>query len=189
MSENEVGLSQILICAGEEVYAGNYKKALDCANEALKRKPQKVKDKYYTHEYKGEALHGLGEYQEAIIEFDYCFNLFKKERVIPPEINAKIRQTLRFRGVSYQKLKRYSKALENFNLMYSIDPNKISGLIERGELYLEIENFDKATESVKEYLSKIKKIPNKQFFVDVGEKLLNKITSLRQSNEDKKNNC
>ena len=65
-------------------------------------------------------------------------------------------QTINLQGICYYNLKKYSLAIQNFELAISIDPDQDGFFINLGNTYKEINEFEKAKETYEEGL-KLKK--------------------------------
>jgi len=118
MTDEKENILRKMMFVGREVYAGNYPKALCLVNEVLKGEIKDLENNYYAHQYRGEALFGLGRYSESIEEFNIAYNLLSDNIKTMKEARHSLMQTLRFRGLAYQKLKNYEKALIDFEQKY-----------------------------------------------------------------------
>ena len=140
-----LSLLKLIPSAFEEFYSGNlqssmnkgeYSEVISNSNLVLKINPRNARVLIYH----GMAQNELGNYQQAISDFNVAISL---------RINKKLNlEALANRGLSHLWLKNYDKALDDLNSVVeqstSYNINKAQQLINRAFLYNEIGDYKKA---------------------------------------------
>jgi|TARA_B100001989_G_C24480167_1_gene433958 tetratricopeptide (TPR) repeat protein len=143
---------------GRNLNNGNYQKAVDFYNKALK---------IYKRDgaiFYNRALsnYELGNYEEAIEDYKEALNLENKMRSAITHLNI---------GNAYKEIEDFEKALFHFNKAISIKPNEGFYYQDRGSLYWELEKWDEALKDYEiaksKYLKKKVKI-DEYFYNDIG---------------------
>ena len=105
---------------------------------------------------RGKALYYLGHYDRAVLDFRYVQGLTRRDPISehtnllalePGNISARLA-----RGLEYLKNGNNSKALEDFNLVLSSNPDDTIALVGRGDVF---KNFLKFDEAITDYSSAI----------------------------------
>ena len=143
---------------GRNLNNGNYQKAIDFYNKALK---------IYKRDgaiFYNRALsnYELGNYKEAIEDYKEALNLEDKMRSAITHLNI---------GNSYKEIEEYEKALFHINKAISIKPNEGFYYQDRGYLYWELDKWDEALkdfETAKSKFLKKKEKIDEYFYNDIG---------------------
>jgi len=127
--------------------SGNYAKAAEYFSQAIDKNSN---HSYYYIDY-GMSLIALGQYEEAIIQFDLGY--IEKDIKIIKENN---KRALRGKGITYYNMKQYQKAIEQFDLALQIDvltELTMDILYYKGSALMMTGSYEEATKVYTELLS------------------------------------
>ena len=143
---------------GRNLDNGNYQKAIDFYNKALKiyKKDGAI---FYN---RAISNYELGNYKEAIEDYKEALNLEDKMRSAITHLNI---------GNAYKEIEEFDKALFHFNKAISIKPNEGFYYQDRGSLSIELEKWDEALkdyEAAKSKYLKKRETIDEYFYNDIG---------------------
>ena len=143
---------------GRNFNNGNYQKAIDFYNKALKiyKRDGAI---FYN---RAISNYELGNYKEAIADYKEALIFEDKMRSAITHLNI---------GIAYKEIEEFEKALFHFNKAISIKPHEGFYYQDRGSLYFELEKWDEALKDFEtaksKYLKKKEKI-DEYFYNDLG---------------------
>jgi tetratricopeptide (TPR) repeat protein len=115
---------------------GYWKNSIELFNHALQ-----VTNSAFAHNARGDAYYKLGQYQQAIEDFNQAI-LLK-----PYYANA-----YHSRGTAYAELGQYKRALENFNEAIRLKPDSALAYYSRGTAYAKLGQYQHALENFNEVI-------------------------------------
>ena len=138
IKNNNVHSAEEWIERGDKFYIkGEYEKAIECYNEALKINPKDA-DAWYN---KGVLYARLKKYEEAIECYDKAL-----------KINPEYANAWNNKGVVYAELKEYKKAIECYDEALKINPEHANAWNNKGVVYAELKKYKEAIECYNEAL-------------------------------------
>lgn len=124
----------------ENFYSSQYKNAIFYLNKSIDKYPNKE----ISYSFRGRAKGLLGEWENAILDFN---------RVIEIEPNAVVYND---RGLAYLLLEKYEKAIQDFDKAIELDPNYAKAYDNRGRAKHCLKRYD---EAIQDYNKAVKLDP------------------------------
>ncbi len=170
---NRTKIYILRIKASEALDAGNYQKTIRYCNLLLRQKSTDKHSQSVAYVMKGQVHEKLGNTRKALLNYNKALQIIGSNSRRDNRNRLVIRHGLR--GRCYQALGEYAKALRDFEEMTILDDKKVSGLLESAQLYIEIENYEKAKEKLKLVLKRTKGWPNENTLRGEVDQLMQKI--------------
>jgi protein O-mannosyl-transferase len=118
---------------------GQYQRAIEDYNEAIRLKPHKAEPYYYN---RGTVYYKLAQYQRAVEDYDKAISLK------PDYADAYSN-----RGTVYYKLGQYQHAIEDCNEAIRLKPHKAEPYNNRGTVYYKLGQYQRAVEDYDKAIS------------------------------------